>query len=230
MRTIVYIDGFNLFYSLLTKSSYKWLDLVRLFEEQLLQDILLPGAEEQAQFELVTLKYFTAPILGKLAKDPDSPNRQAHYHRALKAGSGGRLQFIKGFHLSGITTGNPVDPNLGLNRIKVKVMEEKQTDVNISLQMYRDAVKGNCSCAVLCSNDSDLEPAMKMIREDFPAMTLGLVLPRNASNPGSRKSGKLQRHAHWVRHQIQEAELEACQFPDRLLDHRKRTIRRPEPW
>lgn len=31
MRTIVYIDGYNLFYSLLTKTSFKWLDLNRLF-------------------------------------------------------------------------------------------------------------------------------------------------------------------------------------------------------
>lgn len=230
MRTIVYVDGYNLFYSLLTKTGNKWLDLVRLFEEHLLNNILLSGEDKPANFELTQLKYFTAPILGRHAKDPKAPDRQAHYHRALKAASSGLLEIISGFHLSGITTGFPVNPLLELERLKVEVMEEKQTDVNIALHMYRDAVRNYCECAVLCSNDSDLEPALKMVREDFPAMTLGLVLPRKASNPGGRKSGKLSRHAHWVRHQIQESELEACQFPDRLLDHRKRTIRRPETW
>lgn len=230
MRTIVYVDGYNLFYSLLTKSPYKWLDLIRLFEKHLLRSILLPGAEKPAHFELVQLKYFTAPILGRLAKDPAAPDRQAHYHRALKAVSGDRMEIISGFHLAGITTGFPIDPLPELERLKVQVMEEKQTDVNIALHMYRDVVRDQCDCVVLCSNDSDLEPALQMICEDFSKMTLGLVLPRKASNPGARKSGRLTRHAHWVRHQIQEAELEACQFPDWILDHRKRTIRRPEPW
>jgi uncharacterized LabA/DUF88 family protein len=230
MRTIVYVDGYNLFYSLLTKSRYKWLDLVRLFESCLLRNILLPGADKPARFELVQLKYFTAPILGRLAKDPAAPDRQAHYHRALKSASGDRLEIISGFHLAGITTGFPIVPLPELERLKVQVMEEKQTDVNIALHMYRDAVQDRCDCAVLCSNDSDLEPVLQMIREDFPEKVLGLVLPRKAANPGGRKSGRLTRHAHWVRHQIQETELQACQFPDRLLDHRKRTIRRPESW
>ena len=218
------------FYSLLSKSPHKWLDLIRLFEEHLLHNILLPGGDKPASFELVRLKYFTAPILGRLAKDQKAPDRQAHYHRALKAAASDRLEIISGFHLTGITTGFPVDPIPELERLKVQVMEEKQSDVNIALHMYRDAVRNQCDCAVLCSNDSDLEPVLKMIREDFPDMALGLVLPRKASNPGGRKSGKLARHAHWVRHQVQESELETCQFPDRLLDHRKRTIRRPEVW
>jgi hypothetical protein len=231
MRTIVYVDGYNLFYSLLTKSKFKWLNLIRLFEAHLLQNILLPGTREPALFELVRLKYFTAPILGRLAKDPSAPDRQAHYHRALKAAGGERLEIIRGFHLPATTTGYPVDPPVPeAKRLKVTVMEEKQTDVNIALHMYRDAVWNHYDCAVLCSNDSDLEPVLKMIREDFPDKWLGLVLPRKASNPGGRKSGKLARHAHWVRHQVHETELEACQFPERLLDHRKRTIQRPEAW
>jgi len=230
MRTIVYVDGYNLFYSLLTKSRFKWLNLIHLFEAHLLQNILLPEMREPAHFELVQLKYFTAPILGRLAKDPLAPNRQAHYHRALKATGDGRLEIIHGFHLPATTTGYPVVPLPEVERLKVRVMEEKQTDVNIALHMYRDAVQNRYDCAVLCSNDSDLEPVLKMIREDFPDKWLGLVLPRKASNPGGRKSGKLVRHAHWVRHQVHEVELEACQFPERILDRRKRTIKRPEVW
>ncbi|MCP4198514.1 MAG: NYN domain-containing protein [Proteobacteria bacterium] len=179
---------------------------------------------------MIKLKYFTAPILGRLAKDPEAPDRQAHYHRALKAVSGDRLEIISGFHLTGITTGFPVEPLPEIERLKVRVMEEKQADVNIALHMYRDAVRGECDCAVLCSNDSDPEPVLSMIRADLSEMTLGLVLPRKASNPGGRKSGKLVRRAHWVRHQIQGTELEACQMSDILLDRRKRTIRRPKSW
>ncbi|MBN3495478.1 hypothetical protein [Vibrio neptunius] len=36
MKTIVYVDGFNFYYGLLRHSPYKWLDLVKLFEQELL--------------------------------------------------------------------------------------------------------------------------------------------------------------------------------------------------
>ncbi len=36
MRTIVYVDGFNFYHGLVKRSGYKWLDLYKLFEEQLL--------------------------------------------------------------------------------------------------------------------------------------------------------------------------------------------------
>ena len=227
MRTIVYIDGFNLFYNLLTKSPYKWLNLVQLFEQNLLKNILLSGEERPTRFELIKLKYFTAPILGSLADDPNSENRQAHYHRALKASSSGKLEIIRGFHLPAVTTGVPVEPVHGLERLKVTVMEEKQTDVNIALHMYRDATQNLYDCLALCSNDSDLEPALAMIREEFPQLTLGLVLPVKANG---RKSGKLARHAHWLRHHVQEQELASSQIPDILFDHRNRTIKCPTQW
>jgi hypothetical protein len=36
MRTIVYVDGYNLYYGLLRKSAYKWLDLYSLFQNHVL--------------------------------------------------------------------------------------------------------------------------------------------------------------------------------------------------
>ena len=36
MRTIVYIDGYNLYYSILRQSRYKWLDMVKLFSAHIL--------------------------------------------------------------------------------------------------------------------------------------------------------------------------------------------------
>lgn len=229
MRTIIYVDGYNLFYSLLSKSSFKWLDLINLFENELLRNILLPNTKKQAEFDLIKLKFFTAPILGRFATDPKSPDRQAHYHRALKTHCGDRLEIIQGFHLPAITTGYPVQ-GTDHDRLNVSVMEEKQTDVNIGLHMYRDSVRDNCDAIVLCSNDSDLEPAMRMIRTDFPDMTLGLVLPRGSSNPRARRAGRLERHAHWVRHQINSSELAASLLPGILQDRRGRTIRCPDAW
>ena len=174
------------------------------------------------------IKYFTAPALGSMAKDPKVEQRQARYHRALKAN--GNVEIIKGYHQKGITTGYPVEIIEGIEKLKVHVMEEKQTDVNIGLHMYRDAVKDKCDQIVLCSNDADLEPALVMIKQDMPNIQIGLVLPRKSNNLKSRFSNKLDRHTDWTRKHINAHELEKSLFPLSLLDHRNKTVRYPEEW
>jgi len=62
MRTVVYIDGHNLFYSLLKKTPFKWLDLNRLGSR-----VIRPI---EPASEIARTKYFTASILGSLADDP----------------------------------------------------------------------------------------------------------------------------------------------------------------
>jgi len=51
IRTIVYIDGFNLYYRNLKNTPYKWLDI-----EKFCESLLLPGTP------IVKIKYFTARI------------------------------------------------------------------------------------------------------------------------------------------------------------------------
>ena len=36
MRTVVYVDGYNLYYGLLRKTTLKWLDLFALFRDHVL--------------------------------------------------------------------------------------------------------------------------------------------------------------------------------------------------
>lgn len=68
-RTIVYIDGFNLYYRALKHTNHKWLDLVKLSMS------VLPG------FKIDRINYYTARVSGRL--DPTSPSRQHAYLRAL---------------------------------------------------------------------------------------------------------------------------------------------------
>ncbi len=213
MRTIAYVDGYNLFYSILSKTSYKWLDLFTLFDHHIIPDIC-PGA----------------PALGSLSKDPMVQVRQAKYHRALRVQ--GKIETIEGYHQPAITTGVLVDPPEGadpMKKVRVRVMEEKQTDVNIGLHMYRDVLHGNCDHIILCSNDADLAPALKMIRRDCPDVVISVVLPRK---PGSkaRLSEKLLAHAHNPRRSINEEELAASQHPHEMTDKRRRTFKCPEEW
>jgi uncharacterized LabA/DUF88 family protein len=223
MRTIVYIDGFNLYYSLLTKTAYKWLDLKRLF------DGLVRPIEPAAEIALV--RYFTAPILGSMACDPRAEQRQARYHRALKAR--GRVEIVAGNHIKVAKSGLPLDPcpaQRDGERCRIQLMEEKQTDVNLAVSMYRDAACLACDLLVLCSNDSDLEPALRMVRRDFPDVRIGLVLPLDPERKGARRAGSLEAHADWTRAGIPTDALAASQLPDKLLDSRKRSINKPNQW
>lgn len=217
MRTHVYIDGFNLFYSVLSGTAYKWLDLHELFATHLIR----PSSPDAT---IQRIKFFTAPVKGSLASDPRSEQRQAHYLRVLNTRH--TIEIVHGFHLSATKKGRLQDSG---DIAFVTVMEEKQTDVNIALHMYRDASRALCEQIVLCSNDSDLEPALQLIRQDYPDIRIGLVLPRMAGK-ASRKSALLSKHVDWTRVHIREEELRSSQFGDVLLDKRKRSIRCPIEW
>ena len=71
LRTIVYIDGFNLYYGALRGTPYKWLDLARLCRA------LLPSDTIQE------IKYFTARVSARPSK-PTSAHDQGLYIRALR--------------------------------------------------------------------------------------------------------------------------------------------------
>ena len=74
MKTIVYIDGFNLYYGLLRGTRNMWLDLER-FAQSLLTD----------QHSIIELKYFTARVRGDMYDDI-SAHDQFCYLRALVSG------------------------------------------------------------------------------------------------------------------------------------------------
>ncbi len=225
LRTIVYVDGYNLYYSALTKSQYKWLDL-----HALMCDVLkdaYPGA--QAQIDLI--KFFTAPIMGRYASDPNSEHRQVRYHNALKFAPSGPVEIITGYHSEAEKMGYLVESGPGNSgRVRVKVMEEKQTDVNIGLHMYRDAVHGIVDQVVLVSGDSDLAPAFEMIRDDMPHIVRGLVFPTLDSKPHARRSGQLQELATWTRRHLSATQLETCQLPSCVLNRKNKAIKKPEEW
>lgn len=70
MKTIVYIDGFNLYYAIRNKNC-KWLNVMALSK------VVLPP-----KFKVETVKYYTARVSG--IADPGQPKRQQIYISALK--------------------------------------------------------------------------------------------------------------------------------------------------
>lgn len=144
------------------------------------------------------------------------------------------MQIINGFHifqptcLPSYQTG--VEPSKS-NVSHVWMIEEKQTDVNIALHIYRDAVRGACDQLVICSNDSDMEPALRMVREDVPTATIGLVMPLRDKSMASGKvpNKRLTALAHWVRHYIRDEELAQSQLPQHVPT-RKKPASKPAHW
>jgi len=123
----------------------------------------------------------------------------------------------------------PIDKG---ERVEVYKFEEKQTDVNIALHMYRDAIHEACTQQVLVSNDSDLELSLKLINEDKPKIDLGLIVPREKP-PTSGKfrppNKRLSQYVNWTRNYILDQECQDSQLNDKVAT-RKKTIIKPSYW
>lgn len=228
LRTIVYVDGYNLYYSRLKGTPYKWLDIPALFRDR----IVTP---QNPASEVVKVKYFTSPVMASYARHGKaSEEAQTQYLRALLARSAGFMEVIKGFHVFQPTHLPAYRVGASPNKddlSSVWMIEEKQTDVNIALEVYRDSIQGSCDQIVVCSNDSDIETAFRCIRTDAPHVQIGLVMPlrevmgENLNRPNQR----LVQHAHWVRHHIRDEELAACQLPQNVQT-KKKPASKPAHW
>lgn len=227
-RTTIYVDGYNLYYARLKGTPYKWLDLLALFRDRILRP-------QDPTAQVIALKYFTAPVMARYARHgAESTNAQTQYHRALASGSSGLVQIINGFHIFEPTYLPEFSKGLPPSKDRVSpvwMIEEKQTDVNIALHAYRDAIQSKRDQVVICSNDSDMEPALRMIREDVPGVKVGLVMPlREDSSPGRAHPNKrLTQLAHWVRRHIRDDELFQSQLA-RNVPTKRKPASKPAHW
>ncbi len=225
MDTIIYIDGYNLYYGRLRHTSYKWLDPFKLFQAILkVQD---PSSN------IIKIKYFTAPVKAKFSShDQASVTAQNSYHRALKYIYNDQIEIIQGYHT--IEKGNPPRYNKPIDkddRVEIWNFEEKQTDVNIALHMYKDAISEKILQQVLVSNDSDLELPLKLINEDKPKITIGLIIPRPKPTGSRRRptNKSLSQYSHWTRHHILDEECQHALLAD-MIPTNKKPISKPEHW
>lgn len=226
LRTRVYIDGYNLYYGCLKGSPYKWLDPLVLFEQHIIPTSMPPGMH--AVLLPLSIKYFTARIVERAAKAEDSVSSQARYHSALRKLYEGRIELVEGYYSIVESKAKIVDgpkwPR-DCDEIVVWKLEEKQSDVNLALQAYHDAITGEVDQVVVVTNDTDIVPALALIRK-HTSVIVGLVIP---TKKGEREVNKdLADQAHWVRAQIGGSELHRSQLP-RVIAGRKPTLK-PHSW
>lgn len=227
----VYIDGYNLYYGRLRGTPFKWLDPVKLID-----DILVARDQNES---LECVHFFTAHALATFASHGKaSEQAQAGYHRALMARHGARMEMTFGKHsydkggslLPEFIAGQPYNR---LKRVRVWHLEEKKTDVNLAIRMYRDAAQGRFDRIILVSNDSDAEPALQAIHDDFPHIMIGVVMPIHPPPPGKavhrRASASLANLATWTIEQLTDAQLQAAQLPP-VVPTKKQPVRKPAHW
>jgi uncharacterized LabA/DUF88 family protein len=231
IKTAVYIDGYNLYYGRLRGTPFKWLDIVDFF------DMLMVRRDQHEAVAKVV--FFTAPALATFATHgAASVEAQSAYHRALKTIYGDRLEIVYGTHSydkggADLPIFVPNTPYDRLRRVKVWKLEEKKTDVNLAIRMYRDACKGMYERIILVSNDSDAEPALAAIREDYPETMIGVVFPVRPVQSGlkthRRISGSLAKFADWTIPFLRDEELAEAQLPE-IVPTKKKAIRKPAHW
>jgi len=210
-RVIAYIDGFNLFYSSLRGTKYKWLDIWSMCLALL-----------QPNQELIKIKYFSAQI-GATFSNPDKPFRQKLYLEALQTNP--KIEVKLGyFSTHEVKMPKAEDFRKGkITLIDVVKAEEKGTDVNLAVQMAVDAVRNDFDYAMLFSNDSDMSYAVQITSRECKKK-VGLYIARKAV-----LSKVLKENVSYIR-SITPTILFTHQFPDEIKTSNDRVIKKPKDW
>ncbi len=220
MRTIAYIDGFNLYYRLLKRRpASKWLNPKALIETVL-----------HRSHRVERVNFYTARLSSRL-HDPDAPARQAVYLQALS--SVPEIVVHEGSFMASEVWMEPCDPLQarpadydwtlpGPNVVKVRKFEEKGSDVNIAAHLVRDAFTDAFDVAVVLTNDSDLvEPIRIAVAE--AGKRVGLLVPVKA--PHQSLADVASFHLH-----IRPGHLMKAQFPEEVLSKDGEIVRRLPTW
>jgi uncharacterized LabA/DUF88 family protein len=206
--SIVYVDGFNLYYGAIKGTPYKWLDISKMVQ------LLLP------KNQVLKINYFTALVKAR-PHDPDQPLRQQIYFRALRTIP--NLEIILGHFLSHEVSMPLANCPPGHQRYaQVIKTEEKGSDVNIATHLLHDGYQESYGVAIIISNDSDLVESIKIVRNDLKKGVI--VLNPFKDTP----SQELNRVATFVK-PIRQGVLAASQFPSPMQDQNG-SFYKPPNW
>jgi uncharacterized LabA/DUF88 family protein len=203
IRVACFIDGFNVYHAIdeLRAEHLKWVNL-----RSLMECFIDPAAHE-----IVSVFYFTAHaewLIDPCARHKEYVNALRHY---------------------GVTPvlGSFKDKPARCNGCGATwtAHEEKQSDVNIAVYMLGEAARDQFDQAFLVTRDSDLVPAVRLVRELYPEKRVKVIAP-----PGRRHSKELWA-ASTHRAAIQRVHVERCLMPEEVCDASGTVIaRRPSKY
>jgi hypothetical protein len=218
MRTLVYVDGFNLYFRLVAqRPALKWLNIKALAEK------LLSPANK-----IAGVRYYTARVSGRI--DAQAPARQQIYLDALRTVPEISIHmgsFLLSEKFAGLVKPPEFRPRLALPQpwpdvVKVVKVEEKGSDVNLACHLLLDAFQANFDVAAVLSNDSDLVEPIRIV-------TGVLGKPVGLLSPVSNPSPELRRAASFMR-RISISDLSHTQFPDPVQRADGSLLVKPSTW
>lgn len=197
-RVSAFIDGFNLYHAIdnLRLNHLKWLNLFTLCKE----------FAPEPEFQLTNVYYFSAFATWK-----PGPYKR---HRA----------YLKALELTGVKAimGNfkEKDRKCFACGKKWKDHEEKETDVNIAVNLVINAARDSFDRALLVSQDSDLAPAVKVVKSEFPQKEIKIVTPVGLHHSFQLKQAAGSSNCT----RMKKIHLERNLFPKELYDPNRRLI------
>lgn len=214
MKTILYIDGFNLYYSALRGTPHKWLDPMAL------------AARAFPKNQIIATKFFSAKVK-PLPSDPQQPMRQQTYWRALRTLP--NLTIIEGDFRTRQVRAKVVTPPP--NTIEIYKTEEKGSDVNLGAHLLMDGFLDSYEAALIITGDSDLVTPIRMVKEQLKK-TVGVLNPQRLSGPNCRRarySAGLQQAASLYQNGVSWSQLLNAQLPTTLTDAHG-SFTKPSGW
>jgi hypothetical protein len=210
VRVYAYIDGFNLYNGALkNRPVCKWLDLRTMCER------LLPTGGT-----LDWIRYFTARPGS--SGDPRQPQKQEIYLRALQ-GECAPFSLHEGHFRTDTEwlelAGSPPEAP---ERAKVRVKQEKGSDVNLAIHLISDAAEHELDAAMVITDDFDQAGALRMAKELY-GISLIVVSPRRQRKLAKSVGADFYKPLH-------ESLLRECQLPDLAIDHDGHEVHRPATW
>lgn len=209
-RVCFYIDGFNVYHAIdgLKEQQLKWLDLSNLAEK-----LIHPKTEV-----IERIYYFSAFADFK----PDAKKRHEQYVAALRSRG---IEIVMGNFKRKTVYAWCDGPGHKPKKVVRETYEEKESDVNVALQLVSDAYENVFDVAYIVSSDSDLVPAMRMVLSRFPQKRIVTVAaPHKGHSQSALKLGLEKR-------KINREQLSNSMLPDEIKDEEGRIIvRRPDKY
>lgn len=200
IRVNVYIDGFNFYYGLKNKhwKKYYWLDIVKFYELFMKPNQILNN-----------VYYCTA-----VPTDKSQKKRQAEFFKANKLNPKFNLIYGKFLEKEVIFGGK-----------KYKTYEEKQTDINIAINLIRNIHNNSCDTSIIVSADSDLIPAIELAKEIDPNHKIFFHFPpeRHSVNLTNKSDGIIHLHRY-------ENRFKKCLLDDEIVVNKHVTLKCPSSW
>jgi len=200
-RIIFLIDGFNLYHALQNNFAYhkyKWLNYYKLAQ-----------CYVTTKDKIVDVYYFTA-----LAHwNPDKVKRHKEF---IKASENASVKIVYGEF-------KRKTRKCQLCKKEYLSFEEKQTDVNIALYLFKLAVQDKYDKAFLISGDSDLIPSIESVKNTFPNKSVNVIIPIGCRS----ESLKHTADGHM---KMKEKHLHSSMFPDTIKLPGGLVLTRPKEW